>query len=445
MNKVLKRVLISLAVIANVLTVGALASCSAIDLETQKKKDGYVYTVTYDANGGTFGSDSTRTYAMVKKNSLTPAPGYVDGKTQASVKVPTRMEFELVGEAEDDGDEDKNDEAMLSKSWFLAKTDENGNVVYEGEGEERAPVLLSEKPWDFTKDKVTGDITLVAQWTQTLRFSLCITEIDENNQQITKEIRSYAVKKGDTIVDKLYNKVGNEIIRRADKIKVKQTGYTLLDFYLDADYQTPLATDYAHPGMQETGTVTIYAKYLKGRFDFISSENKKALAGTSNWYVIEDVDFAGEEAWESVSEFKGTIYGNGHTLKNVTVKSKAMKTNEYMVHSIFGKVSGTVENLTLENATMQVYTEYGATVSGEQRTTFLAYEIIANGSMKGITLKDCILSLKTLKNGVPTYFTANTGTNDGLWWNKPTDAQADVTVMENGAVVESSAIKIVNE
>ena len=460
MKKLFRRVLIAAAVMVSALAAGTLTACANGTLEEQKKAEGYTYTVTYDANGGTFGSNSTRTYALVKPNSPTPAPGYVDGKTQASVKVPTRSDYELVGEVADDNDEDKNEEALLSKSWFIAMTDEDGNVVYEGEGEDRAPVLLSQEPWDFVKDKVTSDITLVAQWTQKLNFSLCIAEVDaETNQTTLKEIRSYTVKKGDTIVDKLYNKVNGELVRRADNIKVKQTGYTLLDFYLDENYQTLLDTDYTHPGRYvvgtetdpETGvttevkssTVVIYAKFLKGRFDFITSENKKALTGASNWYVLEDVDYAGEEAWEAVSEFKGTIYGNGYTLKNVSVQSKAEKTTNYKAHSMFGKVSGVVENVTFENATVEVYTQFGATVVGDQRTTFLAYEFTEKGSMVGVTLQDCKLVLKTLKNGEPTLFVAMTGECGGLWWTAPTAEQADVTVKENDAVVET--IKIVQE
>ena len=460
MKKVFKKVLIAAAVMVTSLAAGTFTACTRGSMEEQKREEGYIYTVTYDANGGTFGSNSTRTYALVKSNSPTPAPGYVDGKTQASVKVPTRTDYELIGEMADDNDDDKNEEAILSKSWFLAKTDEEGNIVYEGEGASRTPVLLSSTPWDFAKDKVTSDITLVAKWTRTLSFSLCIAEVDEEtNQPISKEIRSYTVKKGDTIVDKLYNKESGQIVRRADKIKVKQTGYTFLEFYLDANYQTLLETDYTHPGIRvvgtqtdpetgvvtevESATVTIYAKYLKGRFDFITSENKKALTGTSNWYLLEDVDYTGEEAWEPASEFKGTIYGNGYTLKNVIVKSKAQKTTDYKAHSIFGEMNGLVENLTLENVTMRVETQFGAQVIGDQRTTFLAYEFGEKGSMKGVTLKDCKLALKTLKNGEPTLFTALIGEHGGLWWTAPASGQADVTVKENDQVV--SAIKIVHE
>ena len=97
----------------------------------------------------------------------------MDGKTQASIKIPTRRDYQLVGEAKSDGDNETNDEAILTKSWFVAKTDADGNVIYDENGN---AVLESETPWNFITDKVTKDITLVAQWREVFRFTLCMVE-----------------------------------------------------------------------------------------------------------------------------------------------------------------------------------------------------------------------------------------------------------------------------
>ena len=440
------------------LTAGVLSACAVgNDPEATKKEQGYSCTVTYDANGGSFGANSTRTYTLVKENSLTPAPGYVDTKTQASVKMPTRRNYELVNEADSDGDEETNDEAIRSKSWFLAQTDEKGNVIYEGEGENRKPKLLSTEPWDFVNDKVTGDITLVAMWKEVFRFSICISDTNEEGELVEKEFRTYTVDPGTSIVDKLYKKQDDTLVRRADYISVKTSGYTLLDFYLDDTYSTYLETDYVHPGRQlvgtetdpETGvetevysnTVTVYAKYLKGKYDFISNENIRTLTGSAKWYFLEDVDATGV-TWESINSFKGEIYGNGFKLKNVTVTSKAMKPTGYKAHSIFGKIEGTIEDLTFDNVTMQVYTEYGATVVGEQRVNFLAYEFAENGALKNVTFQDCKISLKVLDdNQSPTLFEALTGENGGWWWNAPQAAQlVNVVMKANGETVTSVTV-----
>jgi hypothetical protein len=234
------------------------------------------------------------------------------------------------------------------------------------------------------------------------------------------------------------------VIRRADYISLKYTGCTLLDFYLDKTYETYLATDYTHPGRQPVGTetdeetgvvtevysntVTVYVKHLKGKYDLISNNNVRALTSSAKWYFLEDVDATGVE-WETIDNFNGEILGNGFALKNVTVASKATKSNTK--HSMFGKIDGTIENLTFENVTMKVYTEYGATAPGEHCVNFFAYDFGENGLMKNVTVKDCKLSLKVMdKNQQPTLFQTNIGANGGWWWTAPQAAQLENVVMK---------------
>ena len=426
------------------LTAGIFTSCSyGSNPEETKKQEGYSCCVTYDANGGTFGSNSTRTYALVKENSLTPAPGYVDSKTKATVKVPTRRNYQLVAEAKDDNDDDTNDEAIGSKSWFVAKTDENGNVVYEGEGEDKVPVLLSNEPWDFGKDRVTEDITLVAQWSEVFRYVLYLTEQNEKGEKELKELRTYTVAPGDTIADKLYDKENGSLVRRADYIRVKVANYTFLDFYMDESLTAPLDVNYVHPGRREveiteinpetkqeetktvtTNTVEIYVKYLAGKYDFISNKNVKTLNQASKWYLLEDIDYAAVETpWTVLSSFSGSIYGNGYTIRNLTVESVVKKpSGQYMAHSIFGRMNGTVEDLTLENVTLKLRTEYGTTIPGnEHRAAFLAYSLGDNGMMNNVTLNGCRILFADAN--CYTHVTAD----NALWWDVPAEGKASVT------------------
>ena len=444
MKSVMKRVLVASTILATALTAGIFTACKGAKQQDEKKKDeGYSCTVTYDANGGTFGSNSSRTYTLVKENSLTPAPGYVDAKTQASVKIPTRRNFKLIGEKDDDGDENKNEEAIATQSWFLAETDEDGNVVYEGEGENRAPKLAKAEAWDFTKDKVTEDITLVAMWSEVFRYSVIIAE-EKDGVVEEKEFRIYEVEPGTTIVDKLYKKKNGEIVRRADYINVKYTGVTLLDFYLDADYETALSTDYVHPGRIDipaeendgeatyTNTVKIYAKYLKGSYNFISQDNIRNLTESANWYFVEDVDMTGKEM-TSLSKFSGDIIGNGFTMKNLTVTSFAKKDT---MHSIFGAFGGKITDLTFENVTMKVTTEYQTNIPGEQMITFFAKEFTSDGALKNVTFKDCKILVADAG-----YYEENT--QNGMWITAPDATQLNNVVMtENGSTVENYAIKI---
>lgn len=402
MKKVFKRIFAASLVMMTALSVGVFAGCKyGANQEELKKKEGYNCCVTYDANGGTFGSGSTRTYALVKENSLTPAPGYVDPNTQASVKVPTRMNYQLVGEAKSDGDEDTNDEAILSKSWFLAETDTDGNLVYEGEAQ--TVKLASTTPWDFTKNKVTKDITLVAQWRETFRFVLCLTEVGEDGKEVEQEVRSYTVDEADTIADKLYKKNDDgELVTRADYIRVSQKGYTFLGFYLDKELTQPLPLDYKHPGRYEqtdpttsetvmTGDVKIYVKYLKGSYDIISNENVDVLTSSSCWYLTEDIDLSGQE-WDAYSDFTGEIIGNGYALKNLTVKSMVTRAmgGQAVSHSIFGSFEGAISDVIFENVTLKVTLRYAVTTDqGEQNATFLAENLGASAKLNNVTLKDC--------------------------------------------------------
>ena len=458
MKRVMKRVLIASAVLTTTLAAGIFTACTGGDPEEKKKQEGYSCTVTYDANGGTFGSNSTRTYALVKENSLTPAPGYVDSK-QASVKVPSRRNYKLVGEKADDGDDDKNEEAIASQSWFVAQTDEDGNIVYTGEGETRAPVLVSDTPWNFAKDRVEGDVTLVAMWSEVFRYSIIISEPKEDGTTVEKEFRTFEVEPGATIVDKLYKKQDNQIIRRADYINVKQTGYTLLDFYLDDSYNTLLATDYVHPGRMETtetvvdpetkeestvtaytNTVKVYAKYLNGKYDFISQSNIRTLTESSNWYFVEDVDMQGQE-FTALTKFTGDIIGNGFTMKNLNVTSLAKKAatgKAYREHSIFGQFGGTISDLTFENVTMIVKTEYETDVPSEQRIDFFAYSFTEKGAISNVTFSDCSVQIQHAA-----CYAEATGAN-GLWWEAPAATQmVNVVMKENGSIVD--AIKIVTD
>ena len=457
MKQRFRRVFIATTMMVAALTSGIFAACSyENDQEAIKKEEGYSYCVTYDANGGTFGSNSTRTYALVKENSLTPAPGYVDQKTQATVKLPTRRDYQLIDEVKDDGDEDENEEAILTRSWFVAKTDDKGNVIYEGEGENKVAVLESETPWNFAKDKVTKDITLVAQWREVFRFTICLVDTDAEGARVEKEIRTYSVDPGDTIGDKLYNKdkeLGT-IVRRADYIKVSVSNYTLLDFYMDEAFTQPFALDYQHPGRHEeqetvinpetkeeetttisTNVVKIYVKYLSGRYDLISNKNLKTLSEASKWYLLEDVDYTGKN-WSSLDTFGGVIYGNGYTIKNLTVESIAMKPNgAYNTHSIFGKMNGSLQNVKFDNVTLNVRTQYGTKVPGEQRASFIAYDFGKNGQLTDVEFNNC----RILYTHASCYTHLSAG-NSGLWWEAPESSATQNVVIKN-----AESIQIVEE
>ncbi len=460
----IKKVFIAAVLMLLSLLAGILTACGKKqNQEELTKQQGYSYCITYDANGGSFGSNSTLTYALVKKDSLAPAPGYVDAKTQASVKLPTRRNYRLLG-----GVPKTNDDAIKSDCWYLAAMDENGNVLRDENG---MAVFASDKPWDFAKDRVTEDITLVAAWEEVYRYLLCLTDVDENGKTFEKELRAFVVKPGDSVAAKLYDKVDGEYVDRADYIRITEKDYTLLDFYMDEALTQDLDFGYVHPGQREveetvidpetnepvtqtvkTNDVKIYAKYLHGDFELITKASvaKKALklSYNSNWYLLEDVDLTvdnlitgGQEPtiWEKVDVFEGVIYGNGHSISGFCVNSQAIRPAyasgvDYTQHSIFGQMNGILSDLTLKGGvfTVNVANAYMEAISGEQRVAFLAYDFGENGRVSNVTLEDCQIVLANHDK----YQSVINEEAGAVWYVKPTAEQATVTILRDGVEVD---------
>lgn len=405
LKTIIKKSLIIISLTLTAVAVSLLGACNAYDMEESLKEQGYSCCITYDANGGTFGSNVTKTYALVKENSLAPAPGYVDTKTQASVKIPTRTDYELKDFDYNDTETDqlkKNGQAILSKSWYVAETDANGNVVYDESGN---AVLKSNTAWDFTKDKVTEDITLVAAWKEVYKFVVSLQTTDKNGNPTEIAIRTYKVKPGDAIANKLYKKSGGTLIRRPDYINMNYSGYTLLDFYSDKDLKTPFDLDYVHPGTREnadgskTNVVKIYVKYLVGKYEFVTQkivdDKSLTLTETSKWYLLEDVDLTfngAKKGWTALSEFNGEIYGNGYSISNFTVTVEPNKDNT--LHSIFGVFNGKIHDLTLKNGELNVEaSEFAENVIGEHRVSFIANKVSSEGCIDNLTVEDCVINL----------------------------------------------------
>jgi hypothetical protein len=160
---------------------------------------------------------------------------------------------------------------------------------------------------------------------------------------------------------------------------------------------------------------------------------------------LEDVDFTGSSDWKAVTNFKGHIIGNGFTISNVTVKSTAKNetSNADKIHSIFGKMSGTVENLTLANVTMRVETTAVQALTSKQIVAFLAAEMTEGSAMTNVTLKDCKILLKNSGENDVKLFTKETAEEKALWGTAVAPTQATVIIKENDQ--DATAIKIVEE
>jgi len=374
-KKVLKKILIAAAFMLLTFTAGLLCACSyGPSREDDVISQGYTCRVIYDANGGKFGEDAQTVEILAKPGSMIPFTGYT-----GDFKDPTREKYTFGG-------------------WYVAQTDEEGNIIYEETEGGKTPVL-SDSKWDFKKDKVTGDITLLAKWQRDYNFIIVATETDENGNEVEEDISVYQTQPGNTIAGKLYDSdvLYGEKERRPDRIKVTYNGITILEFYLDKELTQELPLDTVHPG-GEIYDFKIYIKYLKGNYTFVSQESlsKVSFADNSSWYLLEDVDFSNRE-WIPAKEFTGSIYGNNHTISGVKIRSQAQKPSagaDFVSHAIFGKMNGHVENLTFKDITFSVWASAFLSQSiGAQKISFLAAEFGENGLFSGVNLENCKIEL----------------------------------------------------
>jgi hypothetical protein len=93
---------------------------------------------------------------------------------------------------------------------------------------------------------------------------------------------------------------------------------------------------------------------LDGRYGFFGVDSR---GQRFDKYVIKaDLDFKGK-ALDMVSEFSGTIEGNGHTIDNavITIAGRRRDLNMHMTGALFGKLNGaTISDLTFKNFTINV-------------------------------------------------------------------------------------------
>lgn len=133
--------------------------------------------------------------------------------------------------------------------------------------------------------------------------------------------------------------------------------------------------------------------------------------------LANDIDGQGQ-VWEPVSDFKGTLIGNGYSIRNLKINSSKVE-NENSYCGFFFKNEGTIENIVFENITVTVSHEeqtddwrymYAGVVAG------INYGTIKDVHLKNITLTSS-LSHKNDRDGTPLQknFTGGiAGANEGI-------------------------------
>lgn len=323
--------------------------------ETSSKKK-YDYLVTFNYNVEGLGETNVKTqYLGVGKNSKIVQPGYF-GDT-------ILPEYVITG--------------YFNDGWYLAKLDEGGNVIKDGDGR-----VQVDRKWDFQNDTVTSNITLYANFRRNIT---CTVVVDGGE-------------------NKVFNGAPGDVLARPTRkshIPAKN-GYTFIDYYTDATYTTKFDFPYTYTDED----VTCYAKFVEGDWVLVDTvdEFMNVMVNadiTQNVYVTaEELDFTGVKFVDLNKNvffghnLKSKLYGNGCVFKNMTVEMKCKAKGETYGYSLFNKISATAEikDVKFENLTVSFTTISGFSLPTDKVALF-ATEIENGARLTNVSFANCTLSV----------------------------------------------------
>ncbi len=349
--------------------------------------ENYSVSVKFDANGGFF---TTNTSVIVDSYDLTSGKDAGNGKVSFAL-IPT--DHEARG---NDAFAPVNNGYFLA-GWYRERIETAEGYTYSGK-------------WDFETDRLEVDanaaytsaepvMTLYAAW-------LPMFQVEFKDLATGENLGSYSF--DPTLDTALQIPKWDPETGAIDMFKFpSREGYTYEAAYYDAEGTQSVTGDaLVHPGSVDyaTGTttdhtMTLYLDWTEGEwFHIYNVEQFLDNASVSGSYVIHaDLDFA-DEIWPTslmYGAFSGTIQGNGHTFKNISLT----QTNNSKVNAgLFGRLAETavLEDVAFENVTFTI--QAGTRVAGT------SYGLLSGAIADTAVLKDVRVADSTLQIDSRCYF-----------------------------------------
>ena len=328
------------------------------------EENGLSVRVTYHANGGSF-----------ENNVLVKDIYYPVGNPAAPIGFVdiTNMKIEYA-EHELEG-------------WYHVKKDENGNPIYQDEA--KKVFALGEKV-DFSKRLEKGkNWEICANWVVLTKVKVKLVVFDQNEQidrvATVQDSDGNAYQTGEEVASFAYQ---NGVVNTATlaPFETKDKSHTFVEYYSDEactqNVAWPIERD-------KENDVYIYVKYITGNwkvlktsFDVLNMFNDTSFKGVG-YYLLNDITYT-DGAINSLSArgFDYKLYGNGHTIKNLSVVQTA--TVNMQAVSMFGKIGekAEIKDVTFENLKVS-FTLRG---NGEMQAYYLFHAIDENAKMQNVTV-----------------------------------------------------------
>ena len=430
MNKAkLTRVAIILCAIV---TCSSFAACSNSGQSADPGTWGYDCKVTYDALGGMVNARGVRnTYYLPNSYVFEPSgssnmlvqptrDGYIlAGWYKAKTDTPTALGEEYTFNASDRWDfflDRVQGDMTLYARWLpQGRVDYvdagTGDVIFSKNITADSPVQeLSEAVVEFRKPEGT---TLFGYY---------------SDKECTKEydFASYVHSEPQPTQQQLYDALYEQFPQYLEKVeyvepdkdqKVDATTDTSWLFLNKIGYQLKttdetalaelraakdqLVETYIENYLINTAGKVVYMKFVDGNFIRVNQPGDMKIGGKYGFfgtdedgnkidgYVIEsDVDFSGISLTMSDS-FTGVIYGNNHTLSNLTLTLNSKKVDKDTEKSIalFNELSDTtIDNLTFKNAAISIQVDKGVAVKAALLALDAKNVTLTNVKIDGLTI-----------------------------------------------------------